>query len=64
MNYLATEAPEIRGGFIHIPFIPAQTVAKDAPSLSLETIVRGLEIAAVTAANEKEDIREIGGAIH
>lgn len=64
MNYLATEAPKIRGGFIHIPFIPAQTADKDAPSLSLETIVRGLEIAAVTAANEKEDIREIGGAIH
>ncbi|MDH5161892.1 pyroglutamyl-peptidase I [Heyndrickxia oleronia] len=64
MDYLAKNAPHIRGGFIHIPFLPEQTIHNTAPSLSLELIVRGLEIAAITAANEKEDIVEIGGAIH
>jgi pyroglutamyl-peptidase len=63
MNYLEKHAPQVRGGFIHIPFIPEQTVNNNAPSLGLDTIVRGLEMAAVIAANEKEDIREIGGTI-
>lgn len=64
MNYLEKHASHIRGGFIHIPYIPEQTVKNNAPSLSLNLIVKGIEIAAVTAAHEKEDIREIGGAIH
>lgn len=64
MNYIQAQYPEIRGGFIHIPFIPEQVVEKDAPSLSLDTISKGLEIAAVTAANEKKDIQETGGTIH
>ncbi|KQL54261.1 pyrrolidone-carboxylate peptidase [Heyndrickxia shackletonii] len=63
MNYLEKNAPHIRGGFIHIPFIPEQTVHNNAPSLGLDTIVKALELAAVVAANEKEDIREIGGTI-
>jgi len=63
MNYLEKNAPHIRGGFIHIPFIPEQTVNNNAPSIGLDTIVKGLEVAAVVAANEKEDIREIGGTI-
>jgi len=64
MHYINKQAPHIRGGFIHIPFIPDQTVENSAPSLSLDVIVRGLKIAAVIAANEKEDIREIGGTTH
>lgn len=63
MNYLEKNAPQICGGFIHIPFIPEQTIKTNAPSLSLDVIVRALEIAATTAANEDEDIREIGGEI-
>ncbi|MFC7393444.1 pyroglutamyl-peptidase I [Scopulibacillus cellulosilyticus] len=64
MHYLQTEAPDIRGGFIHIPYLHEQTIDKEAPSLSLDTIVKGLEIAAVMAANEKDDIKEVGGATH
>ncbi|MCR2821700.1 pyroglutamyl-peptidase I [Lederbergia panacisoli] len=64
MHYLEKNAPHVRGGFIHIPFIPEQTIEKNAPSLSLDVIVNGLKIAALVAANEKEDIREIGGATH
>ncbi|MFO1446193.1 pyroglutamyl-peptidase I [Bacillus sp. Bva_UNVM-123] len=63
MNYLAKNAPTVRGGFIHIPFIPEQTIHNQAPSLSLDMIVKALEIAAITAANEGEDIREVGGTI-
>lgn len=63
MNYLEQRTPQIRGGFIHIPYLPEQTTASGAPSLSLDLIVRGLEICAVTAANEESDIREMGGTI-
>lgn len=64
MHYLEHNAPNIRGGFIHIPFIPEQTLENNAPSLSLEVIVEGLKTAAAIAAKEKEDIREIGGTTH
>lgn len=37
--------PNIRGGFIHIPFIPEQVTDKRmAPSMSLDYIVKGLTI--------------------
>ncbi|MCJ8008326.1 pyroglutamyl-peptidase I [Lederbergia wuyishanensis] len=64
MHYLEKNAPHIRGGFIHIPFIPEQTLGNNAPSLSLDLIVEGIKTAAVVAAKENEDIREIGGTTH
>ncbi|MCM3112466.1 pyroglutamyl-peptidase I [Lederbergia lenta] len=64
MHYIENSASHIRGGFIHIPYIPEQTVENGAPSLNLADIIRGLKIAAVIAANEKEDIRQIGGTTH
>lgn len=63
MDYLERRAPQIRGGFVHIPYLPEQTLANHAPSLSLEMIVRGLEICAVTAAHYEADVHAAGGAI-
>lgn len=39
--------PNVRGGFIHVPYLPdqARRMAKGTPSLPLNQIVRGLEIA-------------------
>lgn len=64
MDHISRTAPHIRGGFIHIPFIPEQTIDKTAPSLSLDTIVRALRIAAVTAAQYDEDLKTPGGTLH
>ena len=64
MDYITRTSSSIRGGFIHIPFIPEQTIQKESPSLSLETIVEGIKIAAVTAAKYETDIHTIGGATH
>lgn len=64
MHYLANNAPTVRGGFIHIPYIPEQATENGAASLSLDTIVSGLKAAAIVAATEKEDIKEIGGTTH
>lgn len=53
LYWIAHEFPSMEGGFIHVPFIPAQVVGRAAvPSMSLADITRGLEIAAaVTAEN-------------
>lgn len=64
MDYITRTSSSIRGGFIHIPFIPEQTINKEAPSLSLETIVKGIKIAAITAAKYESDIHTVGGTTH
>ncbi|GFN34997.1 pyroglutamyl-peptidase I [Tepidimicrobium xylanilyticum] len=57
--------PNMKGGFIHIPFIPEQVIdKKGSPSMSLDLIVKGLTIAIETAIKYDEDIKEIGGEIH
>lgn len=62
MHYLATEGNIRRGGFIHIPYLPEQAVRNPGqPSMGLETIVRGLEIAIEAAINNAIDIKVIGG---
>ena len=50
----------MKGGFIHVPYIPEQTV--DKPSMPLNDIVRGLEAAISAIAENKEDISVVGGA--
>lgn len=56
--------PNMKGGFIHIPFIPEQVInKKDKPSMSLELIVKGLETAIEAAIKYEKDIKEIGGTI-
>ena len=53
----------MKGGFIHVPYIPEQTVDKhDKPSMPLNDIVRGLEAAISAIAENKEDISVVGGA--
>ncbi|MCF6460708.1 pyroglutamyl-peptidase I [Clostridium sp. Cult3] len=37
--------PHMKGGFIHIPYLPSQAIAKPAaPSMALEDIVKGLTV--------------------
>ncbi|MBU8788531.1 pyroglutamyl-peptidase I [Bacillus glycinifermentans] len=63
MHQLALSSSGARGGFIHIPYLPEQTIDKKEPSLSLDVIVEALRIAALTAANHETDIREQGGSL-
>lgn len=56
--------PEMKGTFIHVPFIPEQTLNKrKQPSMSLEDITKGLKFAVKAAVENKEDIKETGGTI-
>jgi pyroglutamyl-peptidase len=56
MHLLATRYPHIKGGFIHIPYSCEQVVSRSAgtPSLPLELMARGLEIAARTVGEYLE----------
>ena len=53
LHAIATRGLPVRAGYTHVPYLPEQAAAKDqdAPSLSLDTLVRGLR-AAVLAALE------------
>jgi pyroglutamyl-peptidase len=54
MHTLARQ-PKVRGGFIHVPYLPEQArrVADGSPSLPLTEIVRGLEIAIETSLSSR-----------
>ncbi len=58
--------PGVRGGFMHVPFIPGQVVNRPspAPSLALADIVRGIEAAVEAIAENQEDIGTAEGATH
>ncbi|HWW05620.1 pyroglutamyl-peptidase I [Collimonas sp.] len=65
MHRLATHAPEVRGGFIHIPYIPSQAARHPGqPSLALETVIDGLRVALQSAMTLHQDVIEGGGQLH
>ena len=63
-HYIAMHAPTLRGGFIHIPYLPEQAARHPGqPSLALDTCVAGLRIALETALAIDVDLREMGGTL-
>lgn len=52
------EYPNIRGGFVHVPFLPEQVVDKgNTPSMSLENITTGLALAIEAAVEYRQDVK-------
>ncbi|AMY04596.1 pyroglutamyl-peptidase I [Staphylococcus condimenti] len=66
LGYLqATKYPDLQFGFIHVPFIPEQVIDKpDKPSMSLSSIVTGLEAAIGVISEDNQDIKKALGEIH
>ena len=61
------EFPNIKAGFIHIPFLPEQVVNRpNTPSMALDDIVKGLTAAlsAIVDRDGKSDIEAVEGANH
>jgi pyroglutamyl-peptidase len=53
-HLLATRYPDVRGGFIHIPYLPEQAAhMQNQPSMSVETVVKALEITICTVVEER-----------
>lgn len=58
-------SPDVRGGFVHIPYSPAQAALHaGAPSLPVETVAEGLRIALRVALSTRDDRRLAAGAEH
>ena len=56
--------PNIKGGFIHIPYMTSQVMdKKNTPFMSLNDIVRGLELAIEACTMNDQDIKAVGGEI-
>jgi pyroglutamyl-peptidase len=54
---------KVRGGFIHVPFLPEQTKAGQ-PSMPLDTMTSAIAAAVAVAARTRRDLRSAGGATH
>ena len=64
MHYLQQEGNIRRGGFIHVPYLPAQAAKLTGqPSMALEVLVRGLRRAVEVAVTTHKDEKHGGGAI-
>lgn len=48
MRIISSKYTDIKGGFIHIPYLPEQVIEKNEPSMSLENIIKALDIAVRT----------------
>jgi len=55
----------MRGGFIHIPYLPEQAAAHPgAPSMAASTVREALEIAIAVGLEVQTDLKLVGGATH
>lgn len=64
MDIIATWPTPVRGGFLHIPYVPEQAARLGgAPSMSVDDIVRGIEIIVAVSASRTDDIHTAEGRI-
>jgi pyroglutamyl-peptidase len=61
MHELALHRPNVRGGFIHVPFVPEQST--DRPSLAFEVLTEAVRVAIATTAEYRRDLRTGGGQV-
>lgn len=66
LYHLNKEYPHIKGGFMHVPFIPSQVVHRQtpSPSMNLQDIILGIEAAVTAIATHQKDIRTAEGQTH
>ena len=64
MQHLATACPGVRGGFLHIPWLPTQAASRPgAPAMDLATVAAGVRAALAAALATREDLRLPAGTI-
>lgn len=63
---LAKGYPGVKGGFMHVPFVPSQTVNRPtpAPSMCQQDIARGIEAAIAAIRENESDIATVEGHTH
>ncbi|GLZ32903.1 pyrrolidone-carboxylate peptidase [Lentzea sp. NBRC 105346] len=63
MHLIATELPNVRGGFVHVPFSPEQGY-DDKPSMPVATIATALGLLVDTCHDTKQDLVISTGTLH
>lgn len=62
LYYISKNNLNIRGGFIHVPYIAQQVIGKkNMPFMEVTTITKGLEASMRSLKNHDVDIKVIGG---
>ncbi len=62
---LATRYPRTRGGFVHVPSLPAQAARlPGTPSMALETMIAGVHLCLQVALTTRQDARYAAGSTH
>lgn len=70
MHFIATERPQLRGGFVHVPALPELAAETDRPgaaslpSLPAATVAEGLRALLTVAVEVTEDIQAPAGQTH
>ena len=65
LYHIQRSFPGVRGGFIHVPFLPQQVEQKPGtPSLPLDDMVQAILIAIETCVNTRQDVHTAEGAEH
>ncbi|SFN38288.1 pyroglutamyl-peptidase I [Xenorhabdus japonica] len=63
LHYLNQHFPTVRGGFIHVPYLPEQAKKfLDEPSMAVEMMIAALKIAIEATLRNEKDIAVTGGA--
>jgi len=64
-HLIATRHAGIRGGFIHVPWLPQQAAGHPGqPSMALDTMIAGVRAALECALASSQDLHVAGGATH
>lgn len=66
MHHLATERPEVRGGFIHVPYEvePGAAQGVSLTGMSLADMAEGIAVVVRTALATAQDLKVSAGALH
>lgn len=65
LDYIARNNPALKGGFIHIPYLPQQVadLNTNQPSMDLATVVAGLKLLIAGVISTEEDDNLIAGTV-
>lgn len=64
LEYISKNKLNIKAGFVHIPFMTEQIIDKvNAPSLSLDQLIKALEVIIKSCIENNEDIGGVSGEI-
>lgn len=64
-HHIATRRPGLRGGFIHVPYLPEQAVRhRGAPSMARETLIEAVRVMVATTLTTSQDVKLGFGSEH